>query len=279
MTTQSTAQNFDRKHSHDDQPDSLSPEVVVGGMKVSTQPLEALILRMLDEAPVIRQSGDRARLIFDCNGHGLSLRANDPLFKSAVDQADLIHADGGIIVAASHFFCSGTPIANRSATTDMFLDSLAAAAEKRVSYFLLGATQSVVETCVSRLTQDHPRLNLAGYRNGYFSADEEDAVVEAINTAAPDVLWVGLGKPKEQIFCVRNRDRLKCGWIVTCGGLFNFVTGDYPRAPRWMQRVGLEWAHRLATNPRKLFWRYLTTNPHALWLIATQSRATVEEAK
>jgi len=66
---------------------------------------------------------------------------------------------------------------------------------------------------------------------------------------------------------VRNRHRIKAGWIVTCGGLFNYITGDYPRAPMWMQKSGLEWLHRMATRPKELAWRYITTNPHALWLI------------
>nr|WP_294059966.1 WecB/TagA/CpsF family glycosyltransferase [Sphingomonas sp.] len=240
--------------------------VRIGGVPVSTLSLNALIEKMLAEAPARRAAGRSPWLVFDCNGHGLSLNATDPAFRADLAQADLIHADGQVIVAASRRFAPA-PIADRSSTTDMFIDSLPGAAARKVRYFLLGGTEQVNADCAARITADTPGLELAGRRNGFWNPEEEAAVIDAINATEPDVLWVGTGKPREQAFCVRNRDRIKAGWIVTCGGLFNYITGDYPRAPQWMQDAGLEWLHRMATNPRHLAWRYLTTNPHALWLI------------
>lgn len=238
----------------------------VGGVGVSTLSLDALIAKMLVEAPLRRSLGQPPQLIFDCNGQGLSMNASDPVFRANLMQADLIHADGQIIVAASRWF-GGPHIADRSSTTDMFTDSLTRAAEAGVSYYLLGGEEKVNAQCARDILSMAPGLQVAGRRNGFWKPDEEDAVIDAINAAAPDVLWVGTGKPREQAFCVRNRDRIKAGWIVTCGGLFNYITGDYPRAPLWMQKSGFEWLHRMATRPRELAWRYITTNPHALWLI------------
>ncbi|ATY30627.1 WecB/TagA/CpsF family glycosyltransferase [Sphingomonas psychrotolerans] len=240
--------------------------VRVGGVPVSTLSLRALIERMLRDAPRRVAAGEPALLVFDCNGHGLSLNATDPAFARDLAQGDLIHADGQVIVKASHWV-GGPAIADRSSTTDMFIDSLPGAAAAKVRYYLLGGTEQVNKDCAERIISTTPGLELAGRRNGFWKADEEQAVIDAINAAAPDVLWVGTGKPREQAFCVRHRDRIKAGWIVTCGGLFNYITGDYPRAPMWMQNAGLEWLHRMATNPRHLAWRYLTTNPHALYLI------------
>jgi exopolysaccharide biosynthesis WecB/TagA/CpsF family protein len=240
--------------------------VRVGGVPVSTLSLRGLIDRMLRDAPLRLAAGERPLLVFDCNGHGLSLNATDPAFARDLAQADLVHADGQVIVKASHWL-GGPVIADRSSTTDMFIDSLPGAAAGKVRYYLLGGTEQVNQDCADSITRQTPGLELAGRRNGFWKAGEEDAVIDAINAAAPDVLWVGTGKPREQAFCVRNRDRIKAGWIVTCGGLFNYITGDYPRAPQWMQNAGLEWLHRMATNPRHLAWRYLTTNPHALYLI------------
>jgi exopolysaccharide biosynthesis WecB/TagA/CpsF family protein len=240
--------------------------VHVGGVPVSTLSLGSLIDRMLSDAPRRRVTGEAPLLAFDCNGHGLSLNASDPAFAADMAEADLIHADGQVIVKASQWL-GGPAIPDRSSTTDMFIDSLPGAAAGQVSYYLLGGTEQVNKDCADSITGSTPGLELAGRRNGFWKADEEDAVIDAINAAAPDVLWVGTGKPREQAFCVRNRDRIKAGWIVTCGGLFNYITGDYPRAPMWMQRAGFEWLHRMATNPRHLAWRYLTTNPHALYLI------------
>ena len=224
-----------------------------------------LIDMMHELAPQRRAAGQPAYLVFDVNAHGISLNATDPQFRSDVAQADLLHADGQVVVAAPRLLCEAA-IPDRSATTDMFMDSLKPAAARGVSYFLLGATEDVNRECVNRIQQMAPGIRVAGRQNGYFRGSEE-AVIEAINAAAPDVLWVGLGKPFEQNFCVQNRHRLRVGWIVTCGGLFNYVTGDYPRAPRWMQNAGLEWLHRMLTKPKQLAWRYITTNPHALWLI------------
>ena len=240
--------------------------VLVGGIPVSTLSLQELIDKMIREAPLRRMLKQRPWLVFDCNGQGLSMNATDARFRQDLAQADLVHADGQIIVMASRWF-SNTPVADRSSTTDMFIDSLAQAADARVSYYLLGGEEEVNAECCRRILQVAPELKLAGRRNGFWTAEEEDAVIEEINAAAPDVLWVGTGKPREQAFCVRNRDRIKAGWVVTCGGLYNYVTGDYPRAPMWMQKSGFEWLHRMATRPKQLAWRYITTNPHALWLI------------
>ncbi|HKY82238.1 MAG TPA: WecB/TagA/CpsF family glycosyltransferase [Sphingobium sp.] len=239
---------------------------MVGGVPVSTLSLDALIGRMLADAPLRRMLKQPPLLVFDCNGQGLSMNATDAGFRDNLAQADLIHADGQIIVMASRWF-SAAPIADRSSTTDMFIDSLQGAAKNGVSYYLLGGEEAVNAECARRITDTAPGLQLAGRRNGFWTPEEEDAVIDQINAAAPDVLWVGTGKPREQAFCVRNRDRIKAGWIVTCGGLYNYVTGDYPRAPMWMQKAGLEWLHRMVTRPRQLAWRYITTNPHALWLI------------
>ena len=89
-----------------------------------------------------------------------------------------------------------------------------------------------------------------------------------VNAARPDILWVGMGAPAEQRFCLRVRTKLSnVGLIKTSGGLFDFVSGRNSRAPGWMQAMGLEWAYRMALEPRRLAYRYLTTNPHAAYLL------------
>jgi N-acetylglucosaminyldiphosphoundecaprenol N-acetyl-beta-D-mannosaminyltransferase len=91
---------------------------------------------------------------------------------------------------------------------------------------------------------------------------------------APDYLWVALGVPYEQAFVEEFTPRLSnVGVIKTSGGLFNFLSGSRARAPQWMQAVGLEWAFRIWLEPRRLFWRYLTTNPRALYLLFQKSRS------
>src|SRR5262249_54851505 len=115
--------------------------------------------------------------------------------------------------------------------------------------------------------------------HGYLDADAMDRRVAEIDDAAPDILWVALGVPREQQFCARFAQRLRnVGVVKTSGGLLNFLSGTRARAPAWMQRSGLEWAFRLVQEPRRLFWRYAVTSPHAIYLLA-RSRDLVAQVK
>lgn len=211
------------------------------------------------------------RLMFSVNGQALSLAASDQAYREALLQADMIHADGQAIVMAGNLL-GGAQIPERSATTDLIHDISKVAVENGLSFYLLGATEEINRRCAEELQVLYPGMEIVGRRNGYFDKSEEYQICEGIRASGADVLWVGLGKPKEQLFCVRNRERLGVSWAITCGGCFNFITGDYRRAPQWMQHIGLEWVFRMLTNPKKLFWRYLTTNLHAIYLMLTRTR-------
>ena len=116
-----------------------------------------------------------------------------------------------------------------------------------------------------------PVFSIVGRRNGYFGPEDEAAICEEINATGADVVWVGMGVGLEDAFCVRNKPHLRAGWLITCGGCFNFVAGDYVRAPGWMQNMGLEWLYRLLHEPRRLFRRYAVTNLHAVHLMVTRT--------
>ena len=244
------------------------PHVAVGGVRTAVASRAELAAAFIADSRAAQEAGGshRSRLVFDVNGQGLSLAHRDEAFRSALAAADVVHADGAPIVAAARRFAA-RPIAERSATTDLYHDLCRAAAEAGQSIYLLGGEERVNAECARRTAALYPGLHIAGRRNGFFSGAEEEAVVDEIAAAAPDLLFVGIGKPREQQFAARHAERLGAIWTVTCGGCFNFVTGDYRRAPQWMQDRGLEWLHRLATRPRQLGWRYLTTSPHAFWLL------------
>ncbi|GLS19930.1 UDP-N-acetyl-D-mannosamine transferase [Labrys miyagiensis] len=244
--------------------------VLVGGVATARLSREDMANLMLRDCLAARSGASTPKLVFDVNGHALALAFWNRDFRRDLAAGDLVHADGQAIVAASRFLTSA-PIPERSATTDFFHDAAALASRAGLRFFLLGATEEVNALCEARMRALYPDLQIVGRRNGYFAQGEEAAICEAINASGADIVWIGLGKPNEQAFCVRNRGRLKAGWLVTCGGCFNYVAGNYPRAPRWMQSAGLEWLHRLLTNPRKLFWRYVTTNPVAIYLLLTQT--------
>ena len=231
---------------------------------------------MVRDCLAARTEKHRPRLIFDLNGHGLALAKWDRSFRRDLIAADLIHADGQAIVMASRLLTQ-TPISERSATTDFFHDAAPAAIEHNLRVFLLGAKEDVNRACAAEMMRLYPGLQIVGRRNGYFSEAEEPAICEQINASGADIVWVGLGKPKEQAFCIRNRDRLRAGWLITCGGCFNYIVGTYQRAPAWVQEIGLEWLVRAILHPRQVAWRYITSNPIAIYLLLTQTRSIAHD--
>lgn len=197
------------------------------------------------------------------NGEVIARCRFDKSFAAKMAEADLINADGQPLVFASRLFCSNR-LPERVATTDLF-DQVAARAEKTgVSFYLYGATEEVNPKTYQYLRRTYPRLRILGRAHGYHEGRALEARIDDINRAAPDILWIALGVPREQDFVIRWRGRLnRVGMIKTSGGLFDFASGQKARAPRAMQGMGLEWLFRLALEPRRLFWRYAVTNPVA----------------
>jgi exopolysaccharide biosynthesis WecB/TagA/CpsF family protein len=153
-------------------------------------------------------------------------------------------------------------------------DDVAREAEARgATMFMLGATEASNAVAAQVVRNRFPGLALVGHRGGFFENDDEEIrVCEWIADLAPDILWVSMGVPREQRFIVRHRHRLtSIGVIKTSGGLFDFLSGSKPRAPVWMQHAGVEWFWRACLEPKRLGWRYLKTNPLALYLLLTKS--------
>jgi exopolysaccharide biosynthesis WecB/TagA/CpsF family protein len=137
---------------------------------------------------------------------------------------------------------------------------------------MFGADEDENAAAVANVQKAFPNLRIVGRSHGYLKGDALRAKVDEINALAPDYLWVALGVPYEQAFVEEFTPRLfNVGVIKTSGGLFNFLSGSRARAPQWMRHTGLEWAWRIWLEPRRLFWRYLTTNPRALYLLFNRS--------
>jgi N-acetylglucosaminyldiphosphoundecaprenol N-acetyl-beta-D-mannosaminyltransferase len=245
----------------------------VGGLPIGIIDRCQSAALMVDTALDRRGTGLSPLIITSANGQVLSLCARKPAIRHLFMGADLIHADGMSLVFASKFF-SQTSIPERVCTTDFFHDVALVAQERGAGMFFLGATQSVIEAAAGRVQTHYPHLKVVGHASGYMRREgEEERVIEAINAARPDILWVGLGVPLEQQFAVRNRHRLRhVGVIKTSGGLFDVLSGSKSRAPQWIINAGFEWAYRWYLEPARLAGRYLITNPHALYLLFTQTR-------
>jgi N-acetylglucosaminyldiphosphoundecaprenol N-acetyl-beta-D-mannosaminyltransferase len=246
-------------------------EVIAGGLRIACISRGDLTRLMVRECLEARKHYDLPpKLVFGVNGQAISLAARDPELRRHHELADHVHADGQPLVLAARLFARPR-IPERSAVTDFFHDAAVAARARGLRFFLLGATEENNATCARIMQTIYPGLIIAGRRHGYFATEDEADICAEINEARADIVWVGLGIPLEQAFCVRNRHRIHAGWLVGAGGCFNYVSGNYKRAPRWMQATGFEWLHRLWCEPRRLFWRYAVTNPHALFLLLTRT--------
>lgn len=253
-------------------PDRIYNEVLVGGIRTACIGREQMTRLMVGDCLAARGGRRKARLVFASNGHAISMMRNDGHFRQNFSKADIVHADGQPVVIASRLL-TDTPIPERSATTDFIHDAAKKARDTNLRFFLFGSTEAANAACAEKLRESYPGLKIVGRRHGYFSEDQESEIVEEINAADADVVWVALGVPKEYEFCVRNREKIRAGWLVTAGGCFNFVCGEYRRAPEWMQSLSLEWLYRAWREPKRLWKRYAITNPIALFTLLTRTMA------
>ncbi|WP_313811141.1 WecB/TagA/CpsF family glycosyltransferase [Glutamicibacter sp.] len=253
--------------------ESRYPEVTVGGFKTISCDRTELAEYMLEDCLVARDQGDSwlPKLVFSSNGQGLALAGKSDEFKKTMDKADIIHADGMPVVFASKF--TEAPLPERIPTTDFFHDAAKVAVPNGLRFFMLGATEEQNDLAVKNMQSKYPDIKIVGSHHGYFSEDDDEFVCGLIRQSQADVVWIALGKPRQEAWCVRNRERLRgVGWLKTCGGLYSFLAGDAPRAPQWMQKTGLEWLYRLLDDPKRLAWRYLTTNPHAMYRLVRHTK-------
>ncbi len=228
---------------------------------------------MVDEALRRRNLWRYPAYLTSTNGE-VTYRCNlDEAERALFLQADAIHADGMFHVFVSRIR-GDTPLPERVATSDLFYDVAARAEAAGATMYMLGATQPINDAAVEAVRLRFPKLNIVGHRNGFFDGLADEIVAcDQIAGLAPDILWVSMGVPREQKFVVRHRARLaSVGVIKTSGGLFDFLSGANPRAPVWMQHAGFEWLWRMYQEPRRLAWRYIRTNPGALYLLLTKSR-------
>ncbi len=251
--------------------------VSIGGLPVAVLDRDQTA-RLTISAALARRGVERPCLFFTtANGQGISLCASNSNVRSLFQQADLISADGMSVVFASRVL-SGPTLPERVATTDAFHDAALVAEKTGATFYLFGADEEVNAKATARARQLYPKLNIVGNRHGYFTPEEEPAIIDDINARAPDVLWIGLGVPHQQRFVCNNRRKLtSVGLAKTCGGLFDFLAGKNKRAPDWAQAAGLEWAFRASQEPTRLAWRYVKTNPHAAYFMLFRSGDFADE--
>jgi len=252
------------------------PRITLGGLRLAVLDLEQTADFMIDMVFPQRRL-PRPLYLTSANGEVLARCSTEPMTDRLFRAADLINADGQPLVTVSRFK-SATPLPERVATTDLFHVVARKAQAAGLSFYLFGADEAENTAAVANVRKLYPDLKIVGHSHGFHRGEALRAKVDEINALAPDYLWVSLGIPYEQAFVEEYTSHLcNVGVIKTSGGLFNFLSGSRVRAPKWMQKASLEWAWRIWLEPRRLFWRYLTTNPRALYLLLNKSQASVTD--
>jgi N-acetylglucosaminyldiphosphoundecaprenol N-acetyl-beta-D-mannosaminyltransferase len=184
--------------------------------------------------------------------------SHDPLLKHDLETADFVGIDGmGIVIGLG---LAGMKGAERVAGIDLMMALLARCAKEGLRPYFLGATPEVLARAIEVAKDRFAGLQFAGAQDGYFSENEEQDVVSAIRQSGADCLFVGMPTPQKERFLARYRDELGIPFILGVGGSFDVLAGQVRRAPVWMQKMGLEWLHRVLEEPRRMWKRYATTN-------------------
>ena len=238
------------------------------GYHITTYPLHNII------SQIIKWIESTERKYFVCaNPHSLEIARKDPLFEKAIKESDLIVPDGVGIVIASRIL--GGSIRERITGYDIFW-GLSKELNKRggYSYFFLGSTDENLKKIREKMERDFPDIKVAGtYSPPFkpeFSEEDNRVMVEIINEAAPDVLWVGMTAPKQEKWIYRNRDSLNVKFMGPIGAVFDFYTGRVKRSHPIFQKMGLEWLPRLLREPGRLWRRNFISNPTFLLRVIQQ---------
>jgi N-acetylglucosaminyldiphosphoundecaprenol N-acetyl-beta-D-mannosaminyltransferase len=198
----------------------------------------------------------------------LMMMRSDPWLQSFVDRSAFVVADGQPLVWFAPTF--GATLPARVAGIDLVYALSRRAQYEGFSVGLLGAKRPIVELVSERLAELYPRLRLTYVDDGFFGPDEAPARADAIREAGVDILFVGMGVPRQERFIDDQWERMGVSMAIGVGGSFDVLAGLRARAPELLQRTSMEWAFRLVQEPRRLWKRYLVTNSQFLLLLGRQ---------
>lgn len=156
----------------------------------------------------------------------------------------------------------------RTTGPDYMAEIFKISVENNYSHYFFGSNKETLEKLKENLIKKYPEINIAGYYSppykDSYSEEEDERMVSEINKCEADFIWVGLGAPKQEIWMANHKGKIK-GFMVGVGAGFDYFAGNIKRAPKWMQKMNLEWLYRLVQNPKRLFKRYFYSNPKFIW--------------
>ena len=238
---------------------------VVLGVNVSASSYEELVRRCTDWA-----QNRESRTVLFVGMHGLMEAHDDPEFRAAMNTADLANPDGMPVVWALRKL--GCTHANRVYGPDATLELLRAAQDSSVPVGFYGGDEPTLAKLVMEVERRYSKIQIAFEMSPPFralTAEEDDSVIRAIADSGVRWLFVGLGCPKQEKWVLAHKDRIPAVMLAV-GAAFDFLASTKPQAPRWMRRTGLEWAFRLASEPRRLAGRYVRNIPRFMVLLGCQ---------
>jgi N-acetylglucosaminyldiphosphoundecaprenol N-acetyl-beta-D-mannosaminyltransferase len=202
--------------------------------------------------------------------------SQNPSLQKIYNQADLTLCDGVPLIWASRFI-GQQKLRGRVTGLDLLPQYMQRAYQKKYKVFFLGAAPGVAAEYQAQLEAQYPGIQVVGvYSPPYaaqFSAEENQKMVDLINAAAPDILWVSLTAPKQDYWIAQHLPKLKSTLNIGIGGALDVAVGKFNRAPVWMQKNGLEWLYRFMKEPRRLFRRYFVEAPAILPILLKQKFA------
>jgi len=211
----------------------------------------------------------RLATVMYANVHVLNTACRDSRLRAILNASDIVYCDGAGVVAGARLL--GKRLSGRMTGADWIYPfcSLCRTSGKKV--FILAGSEGVADQAAQQLRRQFPGISIVGTHHGYLSEPSTSArAVRLINEAQPDIVFVGMGTPVQERWTQENRSSLDAPVVWAVGALFDFVAGIQPRGPRWMLDNGLEWLCRFASDPRRLWRRYLLGNPLFMMRVASQ---------
>lgn len=227
-------------------------------------PLDLLDMRETVAAIADRVDAGSPGVHLGVNAANLVMAHDDPAYRADLAEGDIVSADGQSVVWGSRFLGLRTP--ERVTGIDLMGALLETARERGWGVYLLGARREVVERLAERLEAEG--TTISGFRDGYFGPDDSAEVAAAVAASGATLCFVGTPSPGKERFLVHHARLAGIPFSVGVGGSFDVLAGELRRAPRWMQRAGLEWTYRLIQEPTRLFRRYAVTNTRFAGLLA-----------
>ncbi len=206
---------------------------------------------MQDAVDIIRKwvEGDTLHAVYTPNSEIIMQAQRNPELKSILNDAGLLIPDGAGVVLASKIL--KTPLKEKVSGVDLAKNLFKAFSGKSTGFFILGGEPGVADMAAVNIIAEFGRVNIKGYAHGYFKPEEEAALIEQINRVKPDILLVGLGAPKQELWIHRNMYRLSCKVCIGIGGGIDIFAGKVSLTPEFIRKAGFEWLHRLIREPRR----------------------------